>query len=58
VDQRSEEVSEKCPKCGSDAYGEEQDGRMTCMDCGLGVDRLDDNRMYAAGYAYACGYWD
>lgn len=51
------ECRENCPRCGSEAYGQEEDGTMTCMDCGLGVEP-DNNSVYAMGYAYACGYRD
>ena len=47
-----------CPRCGSDAYGEEADGTMTCMTCKLGIQTTDDNKEYRAGYDYACGYQD
>ena len=58
-DQRNEVLSAliNCPRCHSTAYGQESDGRMTCMDCKLGIDR-DNNREYAIGYAHACGYRD
>jgi len=53
----AERQAENCPRCGSAAYGQEADGRMTCMHCQLGVDPWQD-RTYSAGYDYACGYYD
>ena len=49
---------ENCPRCGSEDYGQEEDGTMTCMSCKLGIPTGDGNGAYVAGYAYACGYHD
>lgn len=51
-------VREKCPRCGSSEYGQEEDGRMTCMGCHLGFDPWQPDTEYAAQYSYACGYYD
>ncbi len=51
-------MRENCPRCGSEAYGQEEDGRMTCMDCKLGFTPDSGCTEYAAQYAYACGYQD
>jgi transcription initiation factor TFIIIB Brf1 subunit/transcription initiation factor TFIIB len=48
---------ENCPQCGSEAYGQEVNGTMTCMDCKLGIKDMED-RSYAIQYTHACGYRD
>jgi transcription initiation factor TFIIIB Brf1 subunit/transcription initiation factor TFIIB len=50
-----------CPRCGSAEYGYDlaDDGteHWSCLECGLGIGP-DESRVYAALYAYACGYRD
>jgi hypothetical protein len=51
-------MRERCPRCNSEAYGQEEDGTMTCMDCKLGFEPWKPDGNYAAQYAHACGYQD